>query len=238
LLAVAINKSKHMITFWLALIGSVIVVTSAYIDAINKIKEREQALRNEEKRSNEYAEIIRANNEIINNLNGGNNMPFIFFAAMPSIYDTNYYEVEFRASNNGKYPIKNLQFQIHDYFGAVAKVIKQEGNFGSFSGEYEFVEKQHFENYDKNINVGDLPIHSFSKEIYKTKFIIDLKFISYNFTIQWQNGEYYGKISGERTEDKRNFIVKIAEVWGNGSEKIKDLISVNKSNQEANKKVN
>jgi len=167
-------------------------------------------------------QIRRLQNETINNITGGDNKPIITINIAEDIENQKYQDVTFWVNNKGKYPIKNIELTINDHYANVTKVNWQKRDKTNIESNVESVNPENKDYSDVFVSKGDLPKGSM-KTLYSTKFISDLKYVSYFFKIQWQNGIYNGKIAFERLEGKRDYKAYVIGAWDNDSD-LKDVI--------------
>ena len=160
--------------------------------------------------------------ETINNLTGGNNIPIMCVTIMEDIRNDKFITADFKILNKGKFPLKNIEFNMDDTVGAIIKTVHKKGNDKDFE-EYIFDMKLKKELEEIKINAGDImPIKI--KNLYTTKFISEVKSITYNFTLQWQNGFYNGTITGYIDESKK-FHATASKAWNNEG-KVENVIQI------------
>lgn len=189
----------------------------------NSIKSQEE-LRNVNHKLFQSQEIINEFRlETINTITGGNNMPIVIVTIMEDLSEK-YFTVNFTVLNKGKYPLKNIELIMHDRYGSITKVMSQTSDGKGIEGQYLYDNTIRQILDESKSNVGDLLPYRI-KTLYDSKFIHALKYVTYDFTIQWENGIYQGVIAGNQDENK-HFIVTVSKAWNNNG-RLKDVIQIN-----------
>jgi hypothetical protein len=157
--------------------------------------------------------------ELYNQVTGGDNRPVIGINICEDIRNDKNQIVRFTVFNQGKYPVKNLEFKIDDDNRAAKKVNFQKRTPTGVSEDVEL------DGSETKIEIfkGDIPPATY-KDLYETKFISDLKYVVYFFEVQWQNGFYNGKIAFEKVEGTRDYKAYVIGAWDNTHQNIKGVI--------------
>jgi hypothetical protein len=206
-----IKIKKEMTSFIFILIGSLITIIAAFYEYKNKLVEKEEQIKTEVKRNEEYQNIIFSqrvvmdtSNRIIelqNELNEKNikiqklqdaTLNYISGATkIPKLKITvDGLFIIMSMQNDDNLVIKNVSVNleriIYDYYDL-------EGPASGYPNNQGAIKQFKLPPEDLEANKGG--------EIYKEKFNEELKNFSYKYNVKWENGSYSGEFHYKKTKE-------------------------------------
>lgn len=211
---------KQMISFICILIGSLITIIAAFFEYKNKLEEKEESLKIEQKRNAEYESIIRKNNDIIigqtvainasskiielqNELNQKNNqlqkLQNITLNAISGgksvpkiLIIVTSFGMRFNIINDSNLPVRNVTIGVKR---RVYDYYLDRNTLGpQIPNSKDAIKNVEF-------SVGDLQINS-NREIYNEEFIKQYYDFLYTYKVKWENGYYISEFNFKVVNNK------------------------------------